>query len=176
MTLTPDHVIGLDLSLTATGVCEPDGQTFTIKTNPKHKDARLVEIVDTIVSVVVATPGRPLAVIEDLPTHGAHSIKPLAMVQGAVRVALVRLGVPYALLQPPVLKAFATGKGTANKTDMAMAAYKRAGLEFGDDNQCDAWWLRQAGKAWYGLPLDAEMVTAMPVTHTARLEKGAWPV
>lgn len=170
MSLDPTYVVGLDLSLTATGVCLHDAVTYTVKTNPKHGDGRLVVITDAIVSAF-DQPGRPLAVIEDLPPSGAHGTKPLAMVQGAVRAALVRLGVPYALLPPTVLKAFATGKGTGSKTDMAMAAFKRSGREFGDDNQCDAWWLRQAGLAWYGLAADI----AMPVAHTARLEKGIWP-
>jgi hypothetical protein len=56
------------------------------------------------------------------------------------------------LITPATLKAYATGKGNGDKTAMAMAALKRADREFGDDNQCDAWWLRAAGLDWYGQP------------------------
>lgn len=164
-------VIGLDLSITATGVAWVDGSWSTISPNAKLGDGRLRVIVDHVERVAFDAPdARPdLAVIEDLPTH-ARAAGITGMVHGAVRLHLIRADIPYALVTPATLKKFATGKGNADKTAMAMAAYKRAGVEFDDDNQCDAWWLRQAGLRALGVP-----EVDLPAAQVAALDKVAWP-
>ncbi|GAB3115891.1 hypothetical protein GCM10027160_23950 [Streptomyces calidiresistens] len=164
------RVVGLDLSITATGIARPDGTTHTVLTRTKDGDRRLLTIRHAVM-LHVTTDDRPvdLAVIEDLPTH-ARAAGITGLVHGAIRTALLEAGVPYALVTPATLKALATGKGNADKTAMAIAAYKRAGQEFTDDNACDAWWLRAAGLHHLGhgeFPL--------PATHLARLDKVTWP-
>ena len=163
------RVLGLDLSLTATGVCLTDGTTLTIKTRQKDGDRRLVHIADAIASLVGDGSTVDLAVVEDLPKH-AMAAGITGMVHGVVRAVLLRAGIPYTLVVPATLKAYATGKGSGDKTPMAMAAYKRAGREFADDNQCDAWWLRAAGLDWLGQP-----EFDLPKTQRERLAKAAWP-
>jgi len=170
----PLRVAALDLSITAPGVCLPDGTTFTIKTRASDGDRRLQHIVDNIGIALGEDSGGSgdgvdLVVIEDLPTH-AKSAGITGMVHGAVRLRLIDFGTPYVLVTPATLKAFATGKGNADKTAMAVAALKRAGREFGDDNQCDAWWLRAAALDWYGR---AEF--EMPKAQRERLAKVTWP-
>lgn len=164
--MTASRVLGLDLSLTATGVCLPDGSTFTIKTKTKDGDGRLLQIVDVL---ELAFSDVHLAVIEDLPTHG-YSAGTLGMVQGVVRSALMRAGVPYALVVPATLKKFATDRGNADKTGMAIAALKRVNREFADDNQCDAFWLRAAG-----LELLEQPEFAMPAAQRAALKVVSLP-
>lgn len=161
-------ILGLDLSLTATGMCLPDGTTHTIKTNPKHGDRRLLHI-DQAIANALAAFSADLAVIEDLPTH-AHSAGITGMAHGVARLALIEAGVPYVLVAPATLKKYATGAGNGDKTAMAMAAYKRAGIEFPDDNQCDAWWLRTAGLDQLGY---APFV--LPQAQRAALDKATWP-
>lgn len=159
------RILGLDLSITATGCALPDGQTVTFK-SPWKGDRRLVAIRS---AVAAQTPVIDLAVIEDLPTH-AKSAGITGMVHGAVRAVLLEAGIPYVLITPATLKAFATGKGNADKTAMAIAALKRAGREFADDNQCDAAWLRWAGLDRYG---HAEFT--VPQAQRDRLDKATWP-
>jgi Holliday junction resolvasome RuvABC endonuclease subunit len=164
-------VIGLDLSLTGTGIAYADGTTHTVKTNPKHGDRRLLAI-DLAIRVAIGERAHALpalAVLEDLPKH-AMAAGITGMVHGIARAVLLEAGVPYALVAPATLKAFATGRGAGDKTGMAMAAYKRAGVEFGDDNQCDAWWLRAAGLDWLGAP-----EIALPQAQRDRLAKAKWP-
>lgn len=163
------RVLGLDLSLTATGVCLTDGATLTVKTRQKDGDRRLVHIADALASMIGDGSTVDLAVIEDLPKH-AMAAGITGMVHGVVRAVLLRAGIPYALVVPATLKAYATGKGSGDKTPMVMAAYKRAGREFGDDNQCDAWWLRAAGLDHYGQP-----EFDLPKAQRERLAKVAWP-
>ena len=164
------RILGLDLSLTATGICTVEGSTFTVSTRAAEGDRRLTTIGDAINHALVTTPVA-LAVIEDLPTH-AHSAGITGMVHGVARLTLMRRGVPYALVAPATLKAFATGKGNATKSEMAVAAFRRGGETFGgDDNQCDAWWLRQAGLHHLGAP----EAIPLPKAQVARLDRVTWP-
>lgn len=171
------RVIGLDLSLTGTGVAYSDGSTGTIKTRLADRDRRLTDIRGAIAAAVGgpelmgsrnATPAA-LVVIEDLPTH-AKSAGITGMVHGVARELLAAAGVPYVLVPPATLKKYATGAGNADKTAMAIAAFKRSGREFADDNQVDAWWLRAMGLDWLGYPL-----VDLPKTHRAALAKVTWP-
>ncbi len=159
-------VIGLDLSITATGVADPDGKTSTIKPGSTG-DRRLVEIRDT---VGVAATGCDLVVIEDLPPIRAHALSILGMVHGAVRTTLLIWEIPYVLVPPGSVKKYATGKGTATKPDMRMALFQRADLDLRDDNQVDAWWLRAMALDHYGQP-----VMGLPRNHRDALAKVNWP-
>lgn len=153
-------VVGLDLSMSATGLATALGSTATLR--PLRKgDHRLVELVDNVLVFVAEA---ELVVIEDLVTR-TPAASVIGMVHGAVRTMLLRSFIPYVLLTPATLKKFATGRGNAGKPEMAVALFKRAGLELGDDNQVDAAWLRFAGLAMLGhpvFPLPAAQLAALP--------------
>lgn len=147
------RVSGLDLSITATGAAHtsPDGGegcTHVIKTKGT-KDDRLVVIKN---QVLTYTRGSELVLIEGY-LNKSMSAGITGMVHGAVRSALIEAGTPYATIPPASLKKYATGNGSADKTAMALAAFKRAGEEFKDDNQCDAWWCWVALRDKLGSPL-----------------------
>lgn len=170
------RVIGLDLSLTSTGVALPDGTTYRIRTRQKDGDRRLLVIRDRIRQDLAEH--RPhVAVVEDLPRH-AKGAGVTAMVQGIARVELLDAGVPYALVVAATLKSYAADHGRAEKRDMAAAAYLAAGVEFPGDlnakgdggDMCDAWWLRAAGHDHYGTPL-----FDLPQAQRDRLTKVSWP-
>lgn len=177
------RVLGLDLSLTGTGIAYRDGTTRTIKTRRADGDRRLLQIAEEIRIAAGGGdtglgPAVDLAVIEDIPTH-AHGAGITGMVHGTVRTVLMDLGIPYALVVPATLKSYAADHGRASKTDMAAAAYLAAGREFPGDlnargeggDQCDAWWLRAAGLDWLG---HAEFT--LPAAQRARLAKAKWPL
>lgn len=164
----PPHIIGLDLSITATGLALWDGTTQTITAAKWGGDWRLVNIRKTVLHHAL-TPRTHLAVIEDLPTH-AHGAGITGMVHGVVREALLDNGIPYVLIPPATLKKYATGRGNATKADMRMALYQRAGIDLRDDNQVDAAWLRVMGLDALGRPL-----IDLPKSQRAALDKVTWP-
>lgn len=167
------RVMGLDLSITSTGVARVDGSTFRIKTRQKDGPRRLTHIRD-LLAVEVAEQRPHLAVIEDLPTRMyARSLKPIAALHGVVQALLIDADVPWAYLAPSTLKSFACDHGAASKSDMQAAAHLADGVEFVDDkggDQADAWWLRAAGYDWSGRPL-----FTMPQAQRDYLSKGDWP-
>lgn len=175
LTAGPIHraprIIGLDLSIAAPGFADIDGNTHTLKFKASLGDTRLTAIAREAVKLAMTShPWRAdLAVIEDLPTH-AHGAGITGMVHGAVRAALLDAGVRYVLVTPASLKKFSCGKGNGDKTAMAIAALKRFNLEFADDNQCDAYWLRIMGLAAYGhCPVE------LPQAQIAALAVVSWP-
>lgn len=169
MTATP-HVIGLDLSITATGIAFPSqlGSHGTSTIRPTAKgDERLVEIRNWLAGEIAAA---ALIVIEDLPPVRANAIAILGMVHGVIRAACYDHARSFALVPPATLKKYATGKGNATKPDMRMALYQRTGLDLRDDNQVDAWWLRMMGLDWLG---HAPII--LPKPQRDAMSKVAWP-
>lgn len=173
-------VVGLDLSITATGVASGDvdnRSTFTA-ISMQSGDERLDDLTENIVMACAefryldfgAAQPADLVVIEG-PVLRSQAALILGMLHGAVRVDLIRRKIPYAIVPPATLKKFATGKGNASKAEMAVALYKRTGMEMGgDDNQVDAWWLFAAGMQHLGSP-----VVDLPAAQIAALDKVVWP-
>lgn len=162
-------IMGIDAALTRTGVAFPDGTTRLIRTKDGTGDARLLYIRDHL-RVALRSSYPDLVILEDIRAglKGAAA-RQIPMVHGAVRVELMDQAVPYIEINASTLKAYATGNGNANKAAMIMAAYKRSGREFTDDNECDAAWLRWLGLDWAGQP---ELI--LPAAQRARLRVVDW--
>ncbi|WP_344897777.1 crossover junction endodeoxyribonuclease RuvC, partial [Nonomuraea antimicrobica] len=94
-----------------------------------------------------------MLVLEDY-AAGIHSAAAhrLAEISGSIRLACWRYGVALALVNVMHLKIYATGSGSATKSQMATAALKRAGLEFPTEDECDAAWARWLGLDYLGHP------------------------
>jgi Holliday junction resolvasome RuvABC endonuclease subunit len=169
-------VMGLDLSITSTGVARTDGTTVRIRTRQKDGPRRLTVIRDRL-TIEVAEQRPQLAVIEDLPMNAGRmsltNLKNMACLHGVVQALLVDAGVPWAYVNTKTLKKYACDNGGATKADMTAAAFLADGATFEDDegaDQVDAWWLRAAGLDWVGRPQ-----FAMPEAQRAALSKGDWP-
>lgn len=164
------RVIGLDLSLTATGVADAEGHTQRIRCGDLRGTDRLAWICSAISGHVQA--GADLVVIEG-PAYsralgaGHHEAAGLWWL---IAYHLDGLGVPRATVPPNVLKKYATGSGQATKADMRVELYKRTGLDLRDDNEVDAWWLRAAGLDRSGAP-----PVKMPAAHREALTNAEWP-
>lgn len=143
-------VMGIDPSLTATGLALPDGSTRTIKYTPRSLtgDIRLKLIYEEVLAEIKAH-SVTHAIIEDLPAH-AKSAGITGKAQGVVRLACLMAEVPYVTVVPSSVKKFATGKGTADKPDMRMELFKRTGIDQKDDNQVDAFWMREMVLNFFG--------------------------
>jgi crossover junction endodeoxyribonuclease RuvC len=168
-------VIGLDLSLTATGMS--DGHTTWLIKSTGHKGdslttraQRLQHLTGSIVSHAAQS---DLVVVEgpslgQARQGGQHD---RAGLWWQIVAALHQLQVPVAEVPPASLKRYATGKGNANKGAIIEATTRRyPNIDTGgDDNRCDALWLHAIG-------LDhLTGTTVVPGAHRTGLAAIQWP-
>lgn len=154
--------VGVDLSLTATGLAVASGETMVLRSKLTGVE-RLIEISDRVLGEIM--PGE-LAVIEGYSMGSKGSaVHALAELGGVVRYLLTLHGLTYLIVPPAKLKRFATGKGNADKATVLKAAWQRLGFEGTDHNEADALWLRAIGLELLGTP-----VVPMPKTHRSALD------
>jgi Holliday junction resolvasome RuvABC endonuclease subunit len=139
-------LIGLDLSLTSTGV-SINGETSVIST--KARGAERLHIVSSAILDLCFSKNVVCAIIEGYSfasrNSQAHSIGEMG---GAVRMKLWEKGIPYVEVPPTCRAKFATGKGNAGKSEVVSSISAKTGIIFsgaGGDDECDAWLLEQMG-------------------------------
>lgn len=141
-------VLGLDLSLAASGVALPNGHLKTVRPyfGPDHPGRRFDEL-DGHFEQIVRYLNPSVAVVEGIGLHGYPlSLVGMGGIHAIVLRRLFRASVQVFVAAPTQVKLWATGKGNASKDEM-IAAAQVAGAEPADDNQADAWWLRDMGVA-----------------------------
>ncbi len=166
-------VIGLDLSLTSSGVASNAGWSDTIRTPAKLRGhRRMAHIRDTIRD---HTTGADLVVVEG-PSYGN---------QGAQRQAghheraglwwlithdLWRRDVPLAVASPASVKKFATGRGNASKDEVLVAVCRRFAWFDGNNDAADAVVLAALGAEHLGVAM-----AVMPQVNRVALDGVEWP-
>lgn len=166
----PSPVMGLDLSLTGTGLVVWDGKKVLRKRRYKTRpvppgdglrprpqgqvapdqfvgdDEERIEWLKRKVILAVKQFGICFVVIEDH-AFGAkgRGKTQLAELQGVVKNALMRHEVAYVKKAPTSIKKFATGDGRAQKIDLIYAA-KQHDRSISDSDTADAFWC--AKLAW----------------------------
>lgn len=175
------RVVGLDLSLTATGICTgpmfaADPTTYhaeTVNPGSRPDPERMAFIRDEVLDATAGT-STDLVVVEGFSfASKGNAVYQIGGLGWIIRLALTEARVPWVLVTPSQLKLYATGKGSGKGTDkiaMGVAAMERAGVRFEDDNQCDAWWLRLMGLDHYGVA-----PVTLPAKNREALTKVDWP-
>jgi crossover junction endodeoxyribonuclease RuvC len=162
-------VVGLDLSLTSTGVATLPDHAIQIQTTAKDwpdEVRRIGHIWQEIKwrTVGMNTP-RPLVVVEGL-SYG--SVGGQAFTRGGlhyvVRLELDRLGCQVIVVPPLTLKKFVTGKGNASKELMVSTVAKQTGRLISSDDVADA-----LGLLAFGCELENLAGPLGPLTKTQRL-------
>jgi crossover junction endodeoxyribonuclease RuvC len=163
-------IIGLDLSLTSTGVCSKEG-SFAYQPKTKGME-RLANIRDEVMLVVTAQ-NHPIVIVEGYSFSSRNSQShALGELGGVMRLALHETGISYIDVPPTSRAKFATGKGNASKNEVVSSISARTGIVWsgkGADDMCDAWILRQMGLAHLG-----ESEYDWPAVNMAALDKIDW--
>lgn len=181
------RVIGLDLSLTSTGMS--DGlERRVVRTSPADGvyEARLDRIECELRRFLVGRnrPAPGLVVMEG-PSFRSKGPghEELAGVRAVVRRRLWRDGIPFAIVPPRSLKAYVTGNGNASKAEMVseldrryMTGFSGILVKDGRYDMADAFGLAAMGYERVGLPLSCRFLTE-PVaqSHAGILAKIEWP-
>lgn len=163
-------VVGLDLSLTSTGL-STDLETVALQPSCKGIE-RLIWLRNRITTSLEDI-DHPVVVIEGYSfgsrNSQAHAAGELG---GVVRVALWENNIPFVDVPPTCRAKFATGRGNASKSEVVSAISARTGLVWsgkGADDCCDAWILREMGRLFFDL---AEW--DWPAVNKSALEKVDW--
>ncbi|HEX5566707.1 MAG TPA: hypothetical protein VFY14_07225, partial [Streptomyces sp.] len=181
--LAPPIVVGIDPSLTGTGIASSNGWCEVIgykKTRAKDPGItqlphpERIAVMKNLIDSVYYAIGAPQLVVLELPAPsrsggGAHE---RGWLWWQLYNRLTTAGFPVGLLTPNQRALYATGKGTAAKGAVIDAVTRRFPdwATEGNDNAADAVALMAAGRDWLGAP-----ITLMPKTHRAALDKAVWP-
>ncbi|MGQ4351954.1 hypothetical protein [Streptomyces drozdowiczii] len=163
-------VIGLDLSLTCTGVAGP-GWSAVIRTKTRG-DHRLAYLVAEIASYIKAAD----MVVMEGPSYGHGAMaghEELAGLRVLVRMYCHRHRIPYGVVPPSSLKMFATGRGNATKGEVRSGVADRYGHHtegVGRYDQADAYTAMAMGLHHLGYPL-----ADVPERALRALDGCAWP-
>lgn len=162
-------VIGLDLSLTSTGVAVNE-RVSKLLTAKATGTKRLRTITDHV--ILTCFEEQPALVCIEGPSYGSkggheHERGGLWWM---VAEALDFREYPYAVVAPAALKKYATGKGNAGKDEMIVATCRRFPGFAGGNDEADALWLAAMGADYLGAPL-----VSMPAANRAALDKVQWP-
>lgn len=161
--LRAPRIVGLDLSLTSTGIACTCG-THVVKHSGSVKGwPRIAVILNNVRSHATGACGVTGLVARDLTQefggvgtlvvlegYGFNSMRGvyLGELGGIIRFWLWQRGIPYIDIPPKRLKKYATDNGNAGKDEMLSRAI-RSGYDGSDNNGADAWWLRAMGEAHY---------------------------
>jgi crossover junction endodeoxyribonuclease RuvC len=178
-------VVGIDLSLTATGLCkvwvdEQDRLTAhgrTLATKGRRDDTLLAraERLDGIVDEVTRfADDADLVVIEGpaFTRQGGSNWDRAGLWWAVIRDVMGFFGSrPIAVVGPTVLKKWATSRGNADKAAVAVGVARLWDfVEIESDNEADALGLASMGAQKVGLPVPRR------AHHAACLAKVEWPV
>lgn len=168
-------VVGLDLSLAATGVCHMHGDRIVTDTiqpppNRRHGLLRLRWLRTHLVDLI----GLPTLVVVEGPSYGSTGAgqHDRAGLYWLVLDKLWARGVPVAICPPANLKQYATGKGggkNASKDQVVLAAERRFPNVISSNDEADALWLAAMGVDYL------TGSSRVPEAHRAGLLKVTWP-
>ncbi|MGR3875730.1 hypothetical protein ACUXZZ_45175 (plasmid) [Streptomyces graminifolii] len=179
---TGPHVVGLDLSLTATGIASTDGWTDVIGFKGRTSKETITNLpfprrsreLQNLCALIVLQVGAPDLVVIERPAvsragGGAHE---RAWLWWETYRLLLAQDIPVGFLTTNQLKLYATGKGSGTKGPVIDAVARRwpDWATNGDDNRADAVVLMAAGRDRLGHPL-----ATVPKAHRAAIDKADWP-
>ena len=171
------RVVGLDISMTCTGVVAADGTPSSVKPRSSGMPSRLDEIVRGVIDALRRGGGADVAAVEGYNPGGVQGVTmaKLGAARELVCWALWRDDILVADIPPSSLKLYATGKGNATKEQVLEAAVGDSpnGKEPQNFDEGDALWLRQMGLAWFE-PLHPDIVEVSAEQHAA-LHRIRWP-
>jgi Holliday junction resolvasome RuvABC endonuclease subunit len=137
----------------------PIGNILTrgvLKSNAaQDKEDRIVWVGNEIINIVCKCED-PIVFMEAPAFYAqGNALVDMGALNFHIRIRLRQMKVPYAVISPTSLKKFVCGatKGTGSKKElMLMMTYKRWGVEFHDNNLCDAYGLARMAHAHYTTP------------------------
>jgi Holliday junction resolvasome RuvABC endonuclease subunit len=146
------NILGIDLSLTSTGI-SVNGETGTITT--QAKGAERLSIISLAILDAVIDNSIEIVAIEGYSFASRNSQAfSIGELGGVVRTRLWERNIPFVDIPPTCRAKFATGRGNAAKTEVMSSISAKTGMIFagkGADDMCDAWILEEMCRTVIGV-------------------------
>lgn len=145
------HYIGLDLSMTNTGLVVLDDKAQTVVEvclKSKPGGCRYARIEGMLGAVQRNIPQEGVFMVEGYAFGAKGQVFDIAEMCGVIKYHINRVWYTdpiFYQVPPTVLKQFVTGKGTAGKELMLKEVYKKYGKDYADNNIADAYGLAMMG-------------------------------
>lgn len=160
-------IIGIDPSLTGTAICaykpfssvSPTARMARYSSEPSHSFQERMQRFQILVNSIgiflsdYLIDREFLTVFIEGYSFGSkgRAVYDIAEYGGILRNKLWMEGLQVVEVPPMTLKKFATGKHMADKTMMALHAFKRWGVEYGTSDEIDAYCLCRLGECYLEL-------------------------
>lgn len=141
---------GIDQSLTGTGVAIIENDSHSLKlVSPKKLRGiqRLLYIENTLKTLL--PDNIDLIAMEGYAFSAIGHVFALGELGGIIKRFLYVNNYKFIIVPPGTLKKYVSGKGNSPKNLMLLSAYKKWGIEFKNDNLCDAFSLAKLAKDLY---------------------------
>lgn len=143
--MTKEIFIGIDPSFTGCGIVAIDENAKILKqeliktNNKKSIEERLIELREKIKKAVDYKKLKMIYI--EGPSFGSTGqfVLQMGALHFIIRLLFFENKMPYSIKTPGDIKKFVSGKGNAKKDLMLLKVYKKWGVEFEDDNICDAY-------------------------------------
>lgn len=137
------RILGVDFSLTCTGVAFPDGNTAIVEPPMDMRGMERVEwIVDSFKGILALSQPTHVCMEGYAMLRGGYGTFETAEAVGCLKLLFFQQGLPTILVPPKTLKKFITGNGNATKNQMMAALKKVWGVSFVSSDRADAYALR----------------------------------
>ncbi|MFG3438371.1 hypothetical protein ACGF0J_14100 [Nonomuraea sp. NPDC047897] len=180
--MTRPHIVGIDFSLTSTGMatglgwCEKIGRSGVTTLPLRERHRALNELASSIIALTNAEKA-DLVLVEKLVFNrqdgGRGGAGERSYLYYRTTGIIVEAGVPLVEVPQATLKTYALGKGSGSKGEIVDSIARRLPMFVtrGNDDMADAATLAAMGTDYLGHPL-----ADMPKAHRAALDKLTWPV
>jgi len=148
-------IIGIDPSLSSTGICTMDESgklLFSVAINSDNTGMqRLHEIKKQIKDTITCyVSNKKKVFIEGYSFGSQNGREALGELGGVIRLMLYEEGIEFVDVPPTTLKKYVLGVGKGDKVAMAIGVLKTWGVDFPTTDQTDAYALAQFGRGYLG--------------------------
>lgn len=172
-----DSILGIDPSLTSTGLCVIDHNGALIESttlgSKKTGPARLIELRDALDAYFKRTMPTVCA-LEGYSFGSKHAREAVAEWGGLIRVLLYEWKIPTLIVPPMTLKKFVLpSAGNLQKNRIALESYKRWNVSFQTDDECDAHALSQLALVRVQIETRTSFVNSLGVRMTSSAQSAS---
>lgn len=146
-------ILALDLSLNETGFYRSDEKyTNTIRPQLSNREQKIEFIKNQIATILLHINTKDIIVFIEGYSYGSRNTKwtfSAGELGGVIKNYLLNNNIHFFVVAPTMWKKFVCAKGNLKKEQILLQVYKKYGIEFKNNNECDAFCIGKFGEAYF---------------------------